>query len=358
MEKLKSIILKIKNGERPEREELLYIVSARRTVTKEVREWMYSLARERAVGVYGHDIYLRGLIEFTNYCRNNCYYCGLRRDNRTVNRYRLTREQILDCADKGYELNFRTIVLQGGEDPAYSDDDICSIVSGIKERHPDCAVTLSIGEKSRESYQKYYDVGADRYLLRHETANAAHYRRLHPSELSMENRMRCLLDLRDIGFQIGAGFMVGSPGQTDECYADDLAYLLELQPHMIGIGPFIPHHETPFRDEAAGTLEDTLYFLAVLRIMFPEVLLPATTALGTIHPRGREMGVLAGANVIMPNLSPTSVRKDYLLYDGKICTGDEAAECRYCMERRMENIGYKVVTSRGDHAGFEAERRV
>ena len=358
MEKLKSIILKIKNGERPEREELLYIVSARRAVTKEVREWMYSLARERAVGVYGHDIYLRGLIEFTNYCRNNCYYCGLRRDNRTVNRYRLTREQILDCADKGYELNFRTIVLQGGEDPAYSDDDICSIVSGIKERHPDCAVTLSIGEKSRESYQKYFDAGADRYLLRHETANAAHYRRLHPSELSMENRMRCLQDLRDIGFQIGAGFMVGSPGQTDECYADDLAYLLELQPHMIGIGPFIPHHETPFRDEAAGTLEDTLYFLAVLRIMFPEVLLPATTALGTIHPRGREMGVLAGANVIMPNLSPTSVRKDYLLYDGKICTGDEAAECRYCMERRMESIGYRVVTSRGDHAGFEAEWRV
>ena len=352
MEKLKSIIMKIKNGERPEREELLYIVSARRVATKEVREWMYSLARESAVSVYGHDIYLRGLIEFTNYCRNNCYYCGLRRDNRTVNRYRLTREQILDCADKGYELNFRTIVLQGGEDPAYSDDDICSIVRGIKERHPDCAVTLSIGEKSRESYQKYFDAGADRYLLRHETANAAHYRRLHPAELSMENRMRCLRDLRDIGFQIGAGFMVGSPGQTDECYADDLEYLMELQPHMIGIGPFIPHHETPFRDEAAGTLEDTLYFLAVLRIMFPEVLLPATTALGTIHPRGREMGVLAGANVIMPNLSPTSVRKDYLLYDGKICTGDEAAECRYCMERRMESIGYRVVTSRGDHAGL------
>ena len=356
MEKLRSIILKIKDGEKPDREELLHLVSARHSVTGEVREWMYSLARERAVGVYGHDIYLRGLIEFTNYCRNNCYYCGLRRDNRNVNRYRLTREQILDCADKGYELNFRTIVLQGGEDPAYSDDDICSIVRGIKERHPDCAVTLSIGEKSRESYQKYFDAGADRYLLRHETANAAHYRRLHPSELSMENRMRCLRDLRDIGFQIGAGFMVGSPGQTDECYADDLAYLLELQPHMIGIGPFIPHHETPFRDETAGTLEDTLYFLAVLRIMFPEVLLPATTALGTIHPRGREMGVLAGANVIMPNLSPTSVRKDYLLYDGKICTGDEAAECRYCMERRMESIGYKVVTSRGDHAGYEARR--
>ena len=352
MEKLKEIILKIKRGEKPDYQELLYLVSARRTVTADVREWMYSLARETAVSVYGHDIYLRGLIEFTNYCRNNCYYCGLRRDNRSVNRYRLTKEQILDCADKGYALGFRTIVLQGGEDLSYRDEDICAIVRSIKEHHPDCALTLSIGEKSRESYQKYFDAGADRYLLRHETANAAHYRRLHPAELSMENRMRCLRDLREIGYQIGAGFMVGSPGQTDACYADDLAYLYDLRPHMIGIGPFIPHHETPFREEPAGTLEDTLYFLACLRIMFPEVLLPATTALGTIHPRGREMGVLAGANVIMPNLSPGDVRKDYLLYDGKICTGDEAAECRHCMERRMAGIGYRVVTSRGDHAGF------
>ena len=213
-------------------------------------------------------------------------------------------------------------------------------------------MTLSIGEKSRESYEAYFRAGADRYLLRHETANEEHYHRLHPPELSMKKRMECLYDLKEIGYQVGAGFMVGSPFQTEECYADDLAFLHELQPEMIGIGPFIPHHDTPFRDKASGTLEDTLFFLAVLRLSFPEALLPATTALGTIHPLGREMGIKAGANVIMPNLSPVSVRKDYLLYDGKICTGDEAAECRHCMEMRMEKIGYHVVTARGDHIRF------
>lgn len=337
------------------RAEFLRFISMRRELSKEDREYLYSLAREKADDVYGKDIYLRGLIEFTNYCRNNCLYCGLRRDNRNVNRYRLTKEEILECADRGYALNFRTIVLQGGEDLSYSDDDICAIVSGIKELHPDCAVTLSIGEKSRESYEAYFRAGADRYLLRHETANEEHYHQLHPPELSIKKRMECLYDLKEIGYQVGAGFMVGSPFQTEECYADDLAFLHELQPEMIGIGPFIPHHDTPFRDKESGTLEDTLFFLAVLRLSFPEALLPATTALGTIHPLGREMGIKAGANVIMPNLSPVSVRKDYLLYDGKICTGDEAAECRHCMEMRMEKIGYHVVTARGDHVRFEKE---
>lgn len=334
------------------REEFLSMISMRGDLAKEDRDYLYGLAREKADSVYGKDIYLRGLIEFTNFCRNNCLYCGLRRDNRNVNRYRLTKEQILECADRGYDLNFRTIVLQGGEDLQYSDAEICEIVSGIKELHPDCAVTLSIGEKSRKSYEEYFRAGADRYLLRHETANEEHYGRLHPSELSMKNRMQCLYDLKEIGYQVGAGFMVGSPYQTEDCYADDFAFLHELQPEMIGIGPFIPHHETPFKDEKKGTLEDTLFFLAVLRLSFPDALLPATTALGTIHPLGREMGIQAGANVIMPNLSPVSVRKDYLLYDGKICTGDEAAECRHCMELRMEKIGYHVVTARGDHARF------
>ena len=334
------------------RSEFLSLIAMRRTLPSEDRSYLYSLARAKADRVYGKNIYLRGLIEFTNICRNNCNYCGLRRDNRNVNRYRLSKEQILECADRGYDLNFRTSVLQGVEDLRYTDDDICEIVSGIKERHPDCAVTLSIGEKSRESYERYFRAGADRYLLRHETANEEHYRHLHPAELSMKARMECLYMLKDIGYQVGAGFMVGSPFQTEECYADDFAFLHKLQPEMIGIGPFIPHHDTPFRDMPSGTLEDTLFFLALLRISFPEVLLPATTALGTIHPLGREMGVKAGANVIMPNLSPTDVRKDYLLYDGKICTGDEAAECRKCMEMRMENIGYHVVTSRGDHANF------
>lgn len=343
---------KLSREGRISRAEFLELIGMRRSLSDEDRQYLYGLARSEADRMYGRDIYLRGLIEFTNICRNNCMYCGLRRDNRSVRRYRLSKEEILECADRGYALNFRTIVLQGGEDLHYSDDDICEIVSGIKKLHPDCAVTLSIGEKSRESYEKYFRAGADRYLLRHETANAEHYGRLHPAELSVENRKKCLYTLKEIGYQVGAGFMVGSPYQTDECLADDFIFLLELQPEMIGIGPFIPHHDTPFRDMESGTLEDTLFFLALLRITFPEVLLPATTALGTIHPLGREMGVKAGANVVMPNLSPASVRKDYLLYDGKICTGDEAAECRHCMERRMAGIGYRVVISRGDHAGF------
>ena len=338
------------------REDYLRLVSLKDTCTPEDSEYLASLARAKAVASYGHDIYLRGLIEFTNYCRNNCYYCGLRRDNREVHRYRLSEEEIFGCCDQGYALNFRTFVLQGGEDLTYSDDDICRIVSGIKERHPDAAITLSIGEKERDSFKRYFDAGADRYLLRHETADEAHYGKMHPAELSLAHRKQCLYDLKEIGFQVGAGFMVGSPYQTPECLAEDLIFLKELDPQMIGIGPFIPHHETPFKDFPAGTLADTLFFLGVLRLMFPKVLLPATTALGTIDPLGREKGVLTGANVVMPNLSPVGVRKDYLLYDGKICTGDEAAECRYCMERRMERIGYRIAVSRGDYLGYRHGR--
>lgn len=352
MQDFRSLIEKLNTDKALQREEFLTLIGMRRNLSKEDREYLYQLARAKADQVYGKDIYLRGLIEFTNICRNDCLYCGLRRSNREANRYRLSKEDILLCADRGYDLGFRTIVLQGGEDLHYKDEDICEIVSGIKEMHPDCAVTLSIGEKDRESYERYFRAGADRYLLRHETANEEHYGRLHPGDLSMKNRMDCLFALKEIGYQAGAGFMVGSPYQTDACLADDFEFLHRLQPEMIGIGPFIPHHDTPFRDFAPGTLEDTLFFLALLRLSFPEVLLPATTALGTIHPLGREMGVRAGANVIMPNLSPTSVRKDYLLYDGKICTGDEAAECRHCMEKRMESIGYRVVSARGDHVRF------
>lgn len=341
-----------RNGELP-RAGYLELIGLKDDILPADREYLYCLARAKAAAVYGNAIYLRGLIEFTNYCRNNCLYCGLRRGNKEVRRYRLSENEILDCCDLGYQLNFRTFVLQGGEDPAYTDADICRLVSKIKERHPDCAVTLSIGEKEHASYQAYFDAGADRYLLRHETANAEHYGKMHPPELSLQHRLKCLYDLKEIGFQIGAGFMVGSPYQTPEALADDFIFLRELKPHMIGIGPFIPHHMTPFKDFPAGTLADTLLYLSILRLMFPKVLLPATTALGTIDPLGREKGVLAGANVVMPNLSPTGVRRDYLLYDGKICTGDEAAECRICMERRMEKIGYKVVTGRGDFSGFQ-----
>ncbi len=311
-------------------------------------EYLFAKARDIREKVYGKAVYMRGLIEFTNYCKNDCFYCGIRRSAKNAERYRLSKEQILECCETGHELGFRTFVLQGGEDSHYSDEMICDIVSSIKKQFPDCAVTLSIGEKSRESYEKYFAAGADRYLLRHETANNGHYHKLHPKELSPENRKRCLDDLKDIGFQTGCGFMVGSPFQTAENLAEDLIYIHDLQPHMVGIGPFIPHHDTPFKDEKAGTLEMTLLMLGLVRLIVPHVLLPATTALGTIHPKGREKGILAGANVVMPNLSPKDVRKKYLLYDNKICTGDEAAECIACLGRRISSVGYELVTDRGD----------
>ena len=298
---------------------------------------------------YGDQVFTRGLIEFTNYCKNDCYYCGIRRSNQNAQRYRLTEEDILECCRQGYELGFRTFVLQGGEDGFFTDDRIVQIVRKIKEQYPDCALTLSIGEKSEESYRAYREAGADRYLLRHETADPRHYMRLHPLEMSGENRKSCLRILKKLGYQTGAGFMVGSPLQTVDDLVEDFLFLKELDPEMVGIGPFIAHKDTPFCNERSGTLDDTLFYLALLRLMLPNVLLPATTALGTIHPRGREMGVLSGANVVMPNLSPVSVRKKYMLYDGKICTGDEAAECRMCLSRRMERIGCEVVTDRGDY---------
>ena len=299
-------------------------------------------------GIYGDAVYLRGLIEFTNYCRNDCLYCGIRRSNRALERYRLTPEEILACCREGHALGFRTFVLQGGEDPYWTDDRVCQIVSQIREGYPDCAITLSIGEKSREAYQRFYDAGADRYLLRHETADPAHYAMLHPAEMSCENRKRCLYDLREIGFQIGAGIMVGAPFQTPAHILADIRFMQDLQPHMIGIGPFLPHKDTPFRDQKPGELQPVLRLLGILRLLFPDVLLPATTALGTLHPLGRELGLQWGANVIMPNLSPVGVREKYMLYDNKICTGEESAQCRGCMERRVTGSGYRVVMSRGD----------
>lgn len=319
-------------------------------------EKLVSSAAEEAVKIrrkhFGNEVYVRGLIEFSNFCKNDCYYCGIRRSNKNAQRYRLDEDEILFCCRKGYELGFRTFVLQSGEDPYFTDDKICHITDRIKTAYPDCALTLSIGEKSRASYQAYFDAGAERYLLRHETADPGHYSRLHPTELSSENRKRCLYDLKDIGYQTGAGFMVGSPGQGAEQLAKDMIFLSELKPQMVGIGPFIPHKDTPFCNEEPGSLKQTLYLLSLIRLMLPTVLLPATTALGTIHPRGREMGILSGANVVMPNLSPVSVRKKYELYDNKICTGEESAECRTCLDKRMGSIGYKIVSGRGDHPDF------
>lgn len=297
---------------------------------------------------YGDAVYIRGLIEFTNYCKNNCYYCGIRAANTCAERYRLTQEEILACCAEGYRLGFRTFVLQGGEDPYYTDNKICALVSAIRSQHPDCAITLSIGEKSRSSYQAYFDAGANRYLLRHETADAEHYAKLHPASMSLANRKRCLFDLKDIGYQVGSGFMVGSPYQTPQNLLSDLRFLQQLEPDMIGIGPYITHEHTPFRDKPSGSLEQTLRLLSILRLLFPYGLLPATTALGTIAPNGRELGLKAGGNVVMPNLSPVAVRKKYELYANKICTGEEAAQCRGCLEARVRLAGYNIVTAVGD----------
>lgn len=345
-EEIKSTINKVKQSRNISLEQLKLLLEIN---DDEVVRFM----REEAVKVcqktYGNQVFIRGLIEFTNFCKNDCYYCGIRRSNSQADRYRLTKEQMLDCCASGYELGFRTFVLQGGEDGYFTDDKICDLVSAIKEKYPDCAVTLSIGEKSKESYKRYFDAGADRYLLRHETADEAHYKKLHPEEMSLAHRKQCLWDLKEIGYQVGCGFMVGSPGQTVETLYEDLQFIRELQPHMVGIGPFISQKDTPFADKASGTMEQTLKLLAIIRLIQPHVLLPATTALGTIHPKGRELGILSGANVVMPNLSPVNVREKYKLYDNKICTGDEAAECRYCMEKRMKSIGYEVAVSRGDY---------
>ena len=317
--------------------------------TPELAEDLFARARAVRHRHYGKDVYIRGLIEFTNYCKNNCFYCGIRCANTKAQRYRLTEAEILDCCREGYELGYRTFVLQGGEDPWYTPERIESVVRAIKSEFPDCAITLSVGEHSKDTYARWKAAGADRYLLRHETADADHYRSLHPKNLTLENRMACLRDLEELGYQVGCGFMVGSPGQTAENLAKDLLFLHEFRPEMVGIGPFIPHCDTPLRDETAGSLELTVFLLGIIRLMLPDVLLPATTALATIHPEGREMGIQAGANVCMPNLSPRAVREKYMLYNNKISTGEEAAQSRDALAKRIENIGYRVVVDRGDH---------
>ncbi len=296
---------------------------------------------------YGNKVYIRGLIEYSNYCMRNCLYCGIRRANKKADRYRLTKEEILLCCDEGYTLGFRTFVLQGGEDGHFTDDVMCDVVSSIKEKYPDCAVTLSMGERTKESYKRLKDAGADRYLLRHETADINHFSKLHPEEASLDNRMKCLFNLKELGFQVGSGFMVGSPYQTTETLIKDLRFLQKLQPDMIGIGPFLSHCDTPFADRANGNLELTLRMLSILRLMFPKALLPATTALGTLTAGGRELGLLHGANVIMPNLSPDSVRKKYLLYDNKLATGLESAEAIQKLKDQIASIGYEIVTDVG-----------
>lgn len=340
------IIDKIKKYHIAEHSEYVQLLS---TVTEDEAEYLQKSAQTVSQKVFGNKIYIRGLIEISGICKNDCLYCGLRCSNKNAVRYRLSKQQILECCKNGYELGFHTFVLQGGEDAFFDDDIMCDIVSTIKHNFSDCAVTLSLGERSEESYKMLYNAGADRYLLRHETANAEHYSKLHPSNMTLKNRINCLKNLKEIGFQTGAGFMVGSPYQTYDTLADDLIFIHSLQPHMCGIGPFIHHKDTPFADEPNGSVRLCLVLLSVIRLMNPQILLPATTALGTADSMGREKGILHGANVVMPNLSPPEHRKDYLLYDNKICTGDEAAESVKSLSNKMKAIGYEIVTDRGDY---------
>lgn len=342
---MKKVIDKLYNQKSLSKEEFIYLLD---NIDDKNSEYLFSLARERREEFYGKDIYIRGLIEFTNYCKNDCYYCGIRCSNSKTERYRLSKEDILNCAEEGHKLGFRTFVLQGGEDPYFTDERMVEIISSLKERYPDCALTLSVGEKSYESYKKYFDAGADRYLLRHESADGEHYSKLHPKDLSLDNRKRCLYDLKKIGYQVGTGIMVGSPYQNSANVAEDLIFIKKLNPHMVGIGPFIPHKDTPFRDKDKGSFKLTLILLGIIRLMIPPVLLPSTTALSTIDKEGREKGILAGANVIMPNLSPVSVRKKYMLYDNKANTGQEAAESLEILKNSMKKIGYNIVSDRGD----------
>jgi len=345
MAEIKNLIDKLEQQRILTKEEFITLLTC---VTEEDITYLRNRACKVAHQYFDHNIFTRGLIEFTNYCRNDCFYCGIRRSNQCIERYRLTKDEIMQCCKVGYDLGFRTYVLQGGEDVKFSEDDIVELIKSIKEQFSDCAITLSMGEKSYASYLRFYKAGADRYLLRHETANEEHYGKLHPESLSLQSRKQCLWDLKKIGYQVGTGFMVGSPFQTVNNLAEDLLFIKELSPQMIGIGPFIPHHDTPFANQPQGSMNQVLVLISILRLMIPNALIPATTALGTIHPLGREEGILSGANVLMPNLSPVDVRKKYELYDNKICTGDEAAECKFCLNNRMNKIGYEIVCDRGD----------
>ncbi|MDI9218066.1 MULTISPECIES: [FeFe] hydrogenase H-cluster radical SAM maturase HydE [Clostridium] len=348
---VKSIIDKLYNFNNASGEELLFLLD---NLSEDDKVYLVQKAHETRMKTYGDKVYMRGLIEFTNFCKKNCVYCGIRRSNKDADRYRLTMEDIMECVDIGDRLGYKTYVLQGGEDDYFTDERMVEIIKMIKNKYPNNAITLSLGERSYDSYKKMYEAGADRYLLRHETATKELYEKLHPGA-SFEERRQCLRNLKEIGYQIGAGFMVELPEQTNKDLVNDLLFVKELEPHMCGIGPFIPHKDTPLKDEKAGTVEKTTTMLALVRLLLPNVLLPSTTALGSIDPTGREKGIKAGGNVVMPNLSPTSVREKYSLYDGKICTGDEAAECRKCIEGRINKAGFKVEVTRGDNVAWRKE---
>ena len=346
MEEIRSIIASLADGHVPTHETWLRLLTQ---ASEEDQAFSRALACQKAQARFGTRVFFRGIIEFTNFCKNDCYYCGIRRSNRSLCRYRLTEDDILSCCREGYRLGYRTFVLQGGEDGWWTDDKIVHLVRRIRESYPDCAITLSIGEKSREAYQAFFDAGANRYLLRHETADNAHYQKLHSPCQTLSNRMRCLRDLKEIGYQTGAGMMVGAPYQTADTLASDLEFLAELRPEMVGIGPFLPHKDTPLRDFPAGSETQTLYLLSLVRLLLPNALLPATTALGSVDGRGRQLGVLSGCNVVMPNLSPMAVREKYLLYNNKAGVGDDGESSLNKLRAQMQEIGYSVAVGRGDY---------
>lgn len=348
MENVQQLIMQLYNDEDLSDDGLLKIING---MNAEHANFLFEKALEKKTLYYKDTVYMRGLIEFTNYCKQNCNYCGIRGKNSTVDRYRLSKEAILNCCEEGYALGYRTFVMQGGEDPFFTDDILVDIIQTIKSNYPDCAITLSVGERSRESYAALKEAGADRYLLRHETATKSLYEALHPG-MSFENRRACLYTLKELGYQVGAGFMVGLPHQTPADLVADLRFLKTLEPEMVGIGPYIPHDETPLKGSKGGTVEETLIMVALTRLLLPKALLPSTTAMGTLDPKGREKALKAGANVVMPNLSPTDVREKYELYKDKICTGDEAAHCRQCIEGRIKSAGFRVDMGRGDHASI------
>ncbi|MBQ5590634.1 MAG: [Clostridia bacterium] len=347
---MKKLIDKLYKTANLKDEELAFLID---NIDDETLVYLHKKARQKADEIYGKTVYIRGLIEFTNYCKNNCYYCGIRAANKCANRYRLSKEEILECCENGYNLGFHTFVLQGGEDAYFSDDKLCDIVSSIKQKYPDCAITLSVGEREKSSYKRLFDCGADRYLLRHETATKEHYQKLHPENIQFENRFECLNNLKEIGYQTGCGFMVGSPCQTTDNLVNDLRFIKNFQPEMVGIGPFIPHKDTPFSNEKSGSVRLTLILLSIIRLLVPTVLLPSTTALSTADENGYQKGILAGANVIMPNLSPESAREKYTLYNGKKTSGSQDAGELEHLKHITEEIGYKIVFSRGDNIAFQ-----
>ncbi|QVK20603.1 [FeFe] hydrogenase H-cluster radical SAM maturase HydE [Mycoplasmatota bacterium] len=348
-EKVKNLLYFLKKNKTLSKEEFLFVLD---NITQEefklLRELAYSVREEN----FGNSVYMRALIEISNYCSQGCKYCGIRRNNKLVDRYRLDKDSILNCANEGYLLGYRTFVLQAGEDKYYNDELLCDIVSSIKKNHPDTAITLSIGERTKESYQKLFDAGANRYLLRHESASRRLYDYIHPDSSSYDNRIKSLYNLKDIGYQVGAGFMVGLPTQTNEDLVEDLLFLQKLKPEMCGIGPYLCHSETPLKGNVSGTLNQTLVMVALTRLILPNCLLPSTTALGTLSNTGREEALKAGANVVMPNLSPVEHRVKYEIYQHKICTGDEAAHCRNCIENRINFTGFVVDMGIGHHKNF------